>query len=179
MPDKSPTLYLIRHGEKPPKQPDGEDGPGLSQQGVDRAQAMVEVFGRNSPYNIGYIIAQKPKKHGKRDRPYLTVKPLAESLEQFGVPFDFTIERDHVDKVKDAVHDYIKGKGSGGEGNVLICWEHDTLEKIAGVLGVDKVPDYPGKRFDLIWTIEPPYEKINSYTSEHVQGLDDEYANEP
>jgi hypothetical protein len=87
---------------------------------------------------------------GKEDRPYLTVKPLAESLEQYGVPFNFTIDRDHVDKVKDAVHDYIKGKGKdefqGSKGNVLICWEHDTLEKIAAVLGVEKVPEYPGKR---------------------------------
>jgi hypothetical protein len=87
---------------------------------------------------------------GKEDRPYLTVKPLAESLEQYGVPFNFTIDRDHVDKVKDAVHDYIKGKGKdefqGSEGNVLICWEHDTLEKIAAVLGVEQVPEYPGKR---------------------------------
>lgn len=60
--DSSPILYLIRHGEKPPKQPDGEDGPGLSAEGVDRSQALVEVFGRNSSYNIGYIIAQEPKK---------------------------------------------------------------------------------------------------------------------
>jgi hypothetical protein len=59
---KSPILYLIRHGEKPPKLPNGEDDVGLSTQGVTRAQGLVKVFGRTSPYNIGYIIAQKPKK---------------------------------------------------------------------------------------------------------------------
>jgi len=61
-PHNDPILYLIRHGEKPPKQPDGEDGPGLSTLGVDRSQALVKVFGQESPYNIGYIIAQEPKK---------------------------------------------------------------------------------------------------------------------
>ncbi|KIW90005.1 uncharacterized protein Z519_09435 [Cladophialophora bantiana CBS 173.52] len=174
MPHDSPVLYLIRHGEKPPKQLDGEDGPGLSAQGIDRAQSLVQVFGRSSPYDIGYIIAQKPHKHDKQTRPYLTVTPLAESLKPYGVPFNFTINRDDVDKVAEAVHDYIKGKGDFvGKGNVLICWEHDALEKIAKAIGVENVPDYPGSRFDLIWTIEPPYKKINSITSENAPGLDD------
>jgi hypothetical protein len=61
-------LYLIRHGEKPPKETDGEDAPGLSTQGVNRAQGLVQVFGRDSPYNIGYIIAQHPKKRECRAR---------------------------------------------------------------------------------------------------------------
>jgi hypothetical protein len=58
---QKPIIYLIRHGEKPPKLPNGEDQDGLSAQGVDRAEALVNVFGKTSPYNIGYILAEHPK----------------------------------------------------------------------------------------------------------------------
>jgi hypothetical protein len=50
------TVYLIRHGEKP-----GGGANGLSAQGEQRAQCLVNVFGSNSGYNIGYILAEKPK----------------------------------------------------------------------------------------------------------------------
>ena len=53
---------MIRHGEKPPKDADGNDVDGLSAKGVDRAQGLVKVFGKDSEYNIGYILAEHPKK---------------------------------------------------------------------------------------------------------------------
>lgn len=53
----APTVYLIRHGEKPA---DGSDG--LSAQGMQRAQCLRNVFGASSQYNIGYILAETPKK---------------------------------------------------------------------------------------------------------------------
>jgi len=56
-----PTIYFIRHGEKPPKFPNGHDAIGLSPIGETRAQGLVDVFGRNSDYNIGYIYAQRYK----------------------------------------------------------------------------------------------------------------------
>ena len=52
----SPTVYFIRHGEKP-----SDGGTGLSAQGLERAQCLRNVFGSNSGYNIGYIMAQTPK----------------------------------------------------------------------------------------------------------------------
>lgn len=51
-----PTVYLIRHGEKP-----ADDGIGLSPEGEQRAQCLRTVFGAASQYNIGYILAQTPK----------------------------------------------------------------------------------------------------------------------
>lgn len=51
-----PTVYLIRHGEKP------ADGDGLNAQGEQRAQCLRNVFGASSSYNIGHIMAQTPKK---------------------------------------------------------------------------------------------------------------------
>jgi hypothetical protein len=52
-----PTVYLIRHGEKP----DDDDEVGLSAQGLQRAQCLRTVFGAASGYNITYILAQTPK----------------------------------------------------------------------------------------------------------------------
>lgn len=51
------TVYFIRHGEKP----SDDDDPNLSAQGQQRAQCLRTVFGASSQYNIGYIIAEKPK----------------------------------------------------------------------------------------------------------------------
>jgi len=48
-----PTVYFIRHGEKP-----GGDANGLSDQGEERAQCLRNVFGKDSGYDIGYIMAQ-------------------------------------------------------------------------------------------------------------------------
>lgn len=53
----SPTVYLIRHGEKP-----ADGGNGLNAEGEQRAQCLRNVFGADSGYDIGKIIAQKPKK---------------------------------------------------------------------------------------------------------------------
>lgn len=51
-----PTVYLIRHGEKP-----DDDGTGLSAQGEERADCLRQVFGSSSEYNIGKIMAMTPK----------------------------------------------------------------------------------------------------------------------
>jgi hypothetical protein len=51
------TVYLIRHGEKPEPEADG-----LSAKGLTRAEALPGVFGTQSAYNIGYILAEHPKK---------------------------------------------------------------------------------------------------------------------
>lgn len=55
-PAARPTIYLIRHGEKPK-----DGGNGLSAEGLKRAQCLRQVFGADSEYNIGFIMAQKPK----------------------------------------------------------------------------------------------------------------------
>jgi len=157
-----PTLYLIRHGEKPPKI-NGKDQDGLSANGLTRAQWLPHVFGQDSQYQIGYILAEKPKKDGSRTRPYDTVKPLSEAL---GLTIDDSVSRDDADGVAEAV------RGWSGKGNVLICWEHGQLTDIAKAIGVLNAPEYPGERFDIIWTVNAPYEKIDSVTSEMCPGLD-------
>jgi len=53
---------MIRHAEKPPKNAKGEDPPGLSAEGITRAEALVQTFGIDSKYNIDFIIVEHPKK---------------------------------------------------------------------------------------------------------------------
>ncbi|KAI0517336.1 putative phosphoglycerate mutase family protein [Xylaria bambusicola] len=156
---EKPTVYLIRHGEKP----EDDDVTGLSMEGEQRAQCLRDVFGASSQYNIGYILAQTPKDNGKRSRPYLTVKPLADDL---GLTVDTSCDRDDAKCVKDAVKDY------DGEGNILICWQHGELSSLAEKLGADDVDDYPSDSYDLIWTQPYPYKEITSVTSENCPGLD-------
>ncbi|KAH1376872.1 hypothetical protein KXW57_007079 [Aspergillus fumigatus] len=153
-----PTVYLIRHGEKP-----SDGGNGLSAQGLERAQCIRNVFGSASSYNIGYIMAQTPKQNGKRARPYETVEPLAEDL---GLTVDTSCDRDDPKCVRDVVEGYT------GSGNILICWEHDALTEIVDKLGDDDAPSYPDDRFDLIWTDPYPYSEITAQTSEQCPGLD-------
>jgi hypothetical protein len=143
-----PTVYLIRHGEKP------ESGNGLNAAGQKRAQCLRSVFGASSKYQIGHVMAQTPKsgtvlsvpirpppvtnfvwKDGKRQRPYDTVAPLAADL---GLSVDTSCDRDDAKCVEDVV------KGYNGSGNILICWEHDALSDIVDELGKDdNPPTYP------------------------------------
>jgi len=140
------TVYFIRHGEKP-----SSGANGLNAQGIQRAQYLRQHFGPESEYNIGYILAQRPKKDGRQARPYETVKPLAADLV---LTVDTDCGRDDFEGFVKKVQDY-KGKG-----NVLVCWEHKRLTDLAKALGVRDPPRYPTERFDLIWTCEEPYHAV-------------------
>ncbi|KAI9902264.1 hypothetical protein N3K66_004081 [Trichothecium roseum] len=152
-----PTVYLIRHGEKP-----DDDGNGLSAEGEQRAQCLRSVFGASSSYNIGKIMAMTPGDDGKRTRPYETVLPLSGDL---GLDVDLSCDRDDPKCVKDAVEDY------DGDGNILICWEHDALTDISEKLGGDP-GDYPSDSYDIIWTQPSPYDEVDTSGSEQCPGLD-------
>lgn len=65
-----PTVYMIRHGEKPQDPNDY----GLTPDGVKRAQCLRHVFGQGSEYNIRHIMAPRVKK-GKVTRS-LESKPI-------------------------------------------------------------------------------------------------------
>jgi len=164
----SPIIYLIRHGEKPPKQADGKDADGLSAQGLQRAQGLRQVFGKESVFDIQYIIAEHPKKDGSRSRPYETILPLSQDL---GLTPNTKIDRD------DASGAAIEAKSYKGPGNVLVCWEHGVLGDIVKELGVKgENTTYPGDRFDVIWAVRKPWETLEWVGSEGIKGLDDENA---
>ncbi|KAH7026999.1 hypothetical protein BKA57DRAFT_479856, partial [Linnemannia elongata] len=119
-----PTVYLIRHGEKPSM---------AAATGVQHSQCLRTVFGNSSQYNISYVMAQQYDSAGNQDRPYLTVQPLAADL---GLTIDHSCARDDSSCVKNAVSNY---KGSG---NILICWEHTALSNLAKALGDNNAPSY-------------------------------------
>lgn len=120
---------------------------------------------------------------GKRQRPYLTMLPLAGHL---GLEVDTSCDRDDEDCVDDAVKDY------DGPGNILIwsvllistpclwganagtwcSWEHDALNKLAEEIGVKDQDNYPDDSYDIIWTQPYPYKDITE-SSENCPGLDD------
>ncbi|KAF4334820.1 phosphoglycerate mutase family [Fusarium beomiforme] len=170
-PSTQPTIYMIRHGEKPAKV-HGEEPHGLSAQGKERANDLPNVFGKDSPYNIGYIMAEHPHHKGRR-RPVDTVRPLADAL---GLKIHDKVGKDdYADAAKKAL-------SFEGPGNVLLCWEHHSLSGIAAAIGVQGYAaatgwpnpvEYPDDRFDLIWVVPPPYTEITEIRSEKVPGLDD------
>lgn len=73
-----PTVYLVRHGEKPADKSDHR----LNPEGEMRAQCLRQVFGQHSEYNIGLIIAPHMKKGESTEllgafcRPEATIKIL-------------------------------------------------------------------------------------------------------
>ncbi|KAL4755865.1 uncharacterized protein BDW70DRAFT_154625 [Aspergillus foveolatus] len=115
--------------------------------GEDRAECLRQVFGASSGYNIGYIMSMTPK-------------------DNLGLYVDTSCDCDDPECVKNAVDNY------DGDGDILICCEHDALTDIVEELGDDDVPEYPDDRYDSIWTHPSPYNEITAETSEQCPGLD-------
>ncbi|KXJ85901.1 putative phosphoglycerate mutase family protein [Microdochium bolleyi] len=155
--DNGATVYLIRHGEKP-----ADGGQGLSPAGEQRAQCLRTVLGTSSSYNIGYIIAEQPEDNGDRARPFQTVQPLAQDL---GLMVDTSCKKKDAKCVAKLVKKY------DGLGNILVCWEHGMLTKIADALGADNAPEYPGGRFGDIWTLAHDSDDVTTQAVEDCPGL--------
>ncbi|PWY76264.1 SURF6-domain-containing protein [Aspergillus heteromorphus CBS 117.55] len=161
-----PTVYLIRHGEKPP---DPEDS-GLNADGFKRAECLREVFGATSPYDIAHVMAPKINSLGQHRRPYETVLPVATDL---NLPVDTSCKRNRAECVAKRIREF------KGPGNILISWRHGKMREIAQALGYEDPPAYPDERFDLVWTIPFPYDNITSIRSERCPGLDVPHAMKP
>ncbi|KAJ5736837.1 uncharacterized protein N7483_001962 [Penicillium malachiteum] len=162
-----PTVYLIRHGEKPADPGNHE----LTLEGLKRAQCLRQVFGAKSEYNIGYIMAPKMKSsNGGHGRAFKTVQPLAADL---GLDVDMHCGRKNTDCVADAIRSY------DGAGDILVSWRHTNMGQIQAALGSDEPVEYPDDRginescrYDLVWTIPYPYHRITVTQSEKCPGLD-------
>lgn len=100
----------------------------------------------------------------KRKRPYDTVKPIADKL---GLKVDTSCEVDDAKCVRRKVERYAR---KGGKGNVVICWKHSMLHKIAHELGAKKTDKYPDDRYDIMWTLH--HNRLIEKESEHCPGLD-------
>ena len=68
---------------------------------------------------------------------------------------------------------------SGLSALILISasWQHGQMNNIVEELGAKDIQKYPEERFDLIWTIPPPYKditnaEISNAASQNCPGLD-------
>ncbi|GLI72182.1 hypothetical protein PoHVEF18_000352 [Penicillium ochrochloron] len=128
-----PKVYMIRHGEKPPNR----DDHGLTLDGIKRAQCLRDIFGQNSDYNIGHIMAPTVKWNGEHRRAYMTVLPLANDL---GLEVDAHCSRKGTQCVADTIRNY------DGPGNILIAWRHKNMGEIQELLGSYDPLEYPEDR---------------------------------
>jgi hypothetical protein len=156
-PDK---IMLIRHAEKPSVRfPQGINHKGESEKeslvvrGWQRAGALIPFF---APLNghpahpaivrPDFIYASKPKKHNGSLRPFETVRPLAEKL-GLNVNCHY-LKTDYAALIEEVF---------SRTGAVLICWQHDFIPKIAGLLATGKKDfsaEWPEDRFDLVWVFD-------------------------
>ncbi|EKM59642.1 uncharacterized protein PHACADRAFT_250272 [Phanerochaete carnosa HHB-10118-sp] len=155
------TVYLIRNAETNTK----KAGSGLNETGILRSECLPTVFGPGTNRTVGYIIAEPPKKKENDSESVDTVAPLAASL---GIPIDTSCGRDDKDCVGDALSAFAKKNPTI---NMLVVWGIGVLPDIAEDLGVNDVPNWPEKRFDVIWTIQKNL--LRNKTSEACPGIDD------
>jgi hypothetical protein len=154
-------IILIRHAEKPDGEtlgvePSGKHDPeSLTPRGWQRAGALAAVLA------LGYVSLPTPQTvfasavtaDSKSKRPQQTVAPLVERLQgkapRVRVSFDHR-RRGGEDKL---VADMLTRQGT-----VLICWQHEQIPLIAGLL-LGKDAGFPkewrGDRYDLYWFFVP------------------------
>ncbi|MBD2655152.1 flagellar basal body-associated protein FliL [Synechocystis sp. FACHB-383] len=141
MPARS-TIVLIRHAEK------AKSGHGLSPAGHDRANAYVQYL-QNFTTLEGTVIQWDhifaSKKTDESHRPVLTVTPLSAAL---GIP----IHQHYADEdfAKLAKHIREKREDYAGQ-NILICWHHGTILKLAAALGASPGTLSPNSAWPSRW----------------------------
>lgn len=163
-----PTVFLIRHGEKPAN-PDDHN---LTLDGVRRGQCLCTVFGPESVYNISYIMAPTVKwseSRPKTSRFFLYIyifftqlqilflrtllmaflaggehgrafKTVRPLATDLGLKVDTHCSRNKAECVADSIRDY------SGPGNILIAWRHKNIPDIQVFLGSEDPLEYPDDR---------------------------------
>jgi hypothetical protein len=127
---KNTNILLIRHAEKPP----GNTDPTLDAMGQARAHAYVAYFHNyqlaSQPLVLHYLFSSAISKDSAR--PQLTLLPLAAAL---GLAIDSTIKDDDYQTLANAILTDAKYDNH----NLLICWHHGTILKLA--LALKAQPD--------------------------------------
>jgi hypothetical protein len=142
-------VLIIRHGEKPgdPCVDDLADGPNLSPRGYERAVALATYV----PAQFGqpdFLIATQAT--SSSNRPVETITPLFNETK-------VVIDSKHPDKDYDKVAADILGNPKYAGKQVLICWHHGKIPKLAAALGgLPPVSEWPCDAFDRVWQITYP-----------------------
>ena len=130
------TILIIRHGEKP----DSKEDPHLSEEGRQRAEALVGLFGTcfRAPNKLCAAV-DKPKSH----RPRETLEPMARA---FGLPIDAS--------TGDAAALAERLRHEPAASLVLISWRHEHIPALARALGAADAPaDWPASVYDRMWRL--------------------------
>jgi len=143
------VILIIRHAEKQ------LDGPGLTPDGVKRANLYVGYFenfqvdGKKRPPDVLYAAADT----SKTQRCRLTITPLSQAL---GIPINASFKNKNVEGLAQAL-----AQGPGGK-TVLIAWHHEEIANLLDALGANSsqlVPlsGWPEDRYN--WLIELRYDE--------------------
>ena len=123
------TIFIVRHAEKPAQ------GDGLAPEGTARAQAYVKYFQKQDKYDgqpIRWDFLFASTESRKSNRPFLTLQPLAEAI---NLDINGEFENKHFQDLVDYLR---RNKGHKFDNaNVLICWHHGEVLKLASALGAD------------------------------------------
>lgn len=137
-------IVIIRHAEKP------HVGNELNEKGWDRARALVTFVKNNSEINQfgtpAAIIATKPHRDGSSVRMVQTLEPLSKAL---NLPIIAQYERNQAKKLAESIEDQAKYTGK----TVIICWQSETIPKIAKALGLKKGPKHWDDAYDRAWIL--------------------------
>ena len=128
---KNTTIVLVRHGEKPKKTTD----PGLAVPGLERAQAYSIYFqnypNSKAPLKFNYLFASTDS--SKSDRPLLTLTPFSQAV---NLPINANFSNAEYQNLADSILTPLT-PGQYDNCNILICWHHGEILKLAASLGVD------------------------------------------
>jgi len=124
------NIFMIRHAEKP----DALDDKGLSTAGQERAEAYTIYFQNvkrgSSIIKFDYLFAAADSQESHRPR--LTIKQLEKAL---GLSTDVTYKDKDYQNLADAILKNPKPKPDYNNANILICWHHGEILKLAQALG--------------------------------------------
>jgi hypothetical protein len=165
---KAKKIMIIRHAEKPPKNPppngvdiDGKkESDSLIPQGWQRAGALVVLFAPSRgklqdselatpDYIFASAIANKGKGKDEANRPEETITPLLAKLNLIG-NFDYPKSKG-ADLAKAAMN---------CDGIVLISWPHGQIPALANQIPLSPnnkhtIPQkWPGTRFDIVFVFD-------------------------
>lgn len=158
------NILMIRHAEKP------ASGDGLALAGQERAQAYVVYFQNyligSEPVSLKYLFASEDS--SASHRPRLTIEPLSKAL-------GLEINDKHKDKHYKKVADDILKNSKYDNSDILICWHHGEILKLAEALGVDASqlpeqanwpPSWPGDVYG--WLLQLCYDASGQLDASQV-----------
>lgn len=138
---KNTTILLIRHAEKPAS----NKASGLAVAGQERAQAYAIYF-QNYPPNATPLKLNNlfaPTDSSRSDRPLLTITPLGQAI---GIQPNTSFSNSQHKELAQTILNPSQ-PGQYDNRNILICWHHGEILKLAHNLGVhhSKAKNWPTK----------------------------------